>query len=154
MTTTASQSTTTATPATKPNFAIRFGRSKSVATVNSFDEASDVWIRLRAEHGFSASNAPKVTIVDLNTGKTVACISYNGRVWEGDKLGGKEIRTHGSKTAKEHSAEGWSDFAPKPSPRLTPAQELRAIAAGIDGTGTADDILRVAERLEAEASQR
>lgn len=68
--------------------AVRFGRSNKVVAVATIEEASDAWCKLRDEQGLGASESPKVTVVNLDTGKVVATISYNGRAW--DKAG-KEI---------------------------------------------------------------
>lgn len=70
------------------SLAVRFGRSKQVVAVNSLREASQAWEKLRDERGLGASESPKVTVVNVSTGKTVATVSYNGRVWG---LDGKEI---------------------------------------------------------------
>lgn len=66
---------------TTSRLAVRFGRSRNVATVSSIKEASEVWERLRDEQCLGASESPKVSVVDITTGKTVAHISYNGRAW-------------------------------------------------------------------------
>lgn len=77
-----------ATIAQIQNLAVRFGSSKKVVAVNSLRDASKAWEKLRDERGLGASQSLKVTVVDLNAGKAVASISYNGRAWGVD---GKEI---------------------------------------------------------------
>jgi hypothetical protein len=89
--------------------ALRFGRwvngklkySNEVVGVDSFEEAGRRWDQIRDEHGFGSSNSPIVTVVDTKTGKDMAKVSYNGRVWDTD---GKEIprtddRGYGKKPA-------------------------------------------------------
>lgn len=71
-----------------PTLAVRFGSKKHVAAVGSIAEASAAWEKLRDERNLGASNSPKVTVIDLVTGKTIATISYNGRAWAND---GSEI---------------------------------------------------------------
>lgn len=73
---------------TQNNLAVRFGSQRHVVAIGSLLEASQAWERLRDEQGLGASESPKVSVIDLNTGKTVARISYNGRVWGLDE---KEI---------------------------------------------------------------
>lgn len=68
--------------------AVRFGSCKKVVAVASLKEASRAWEKLRDEQGFGASQSPRVTVVNLTTGKTVAKISYNGCIWD---MAGKEI---------------------------------------------------------------
>jgi hypothetical protein len=93
--------------ATAPQLALRFGRSKNIVAVASVQEASELWALYRDANGFGASESPKVTVIDTATGKTVAEISYNGRVWD---TKGNEIRIGNKKTAAEHEAEGWKDY--------------------------------------------
>lgn len=80
----------TTAPLTQPEtkLAVRFGSKKHVAAVGSIAEASVAWEKLRDERNLGASNSPKVTVIDLATGKTIATISYNGRAWAND---GSEI---------------------------------------------------------------
>jgi len=71
-----------------PQYAVRFGSKRHVVAVASIREASDAWCQLRDEQCLGGRESPKVTVVDLTTGKTVATISYNGRAWDN---AGKEI---------------------------------------------------------------
>ncbi len=70
------------------SLAVRFGSKKHVVAVASIREASAAWERLRDENNLGGSDSPRVTVIDLASGKTVARISYNGRAWAMD---GKEI---------------------------------------------------------------
>jgi hypothetical protein len=72
-------------------FGLRVGRGRKVVAVASIQEAQLAWERYRDERCLGASESPRVTVVDLNSGKTVAHISYNGRAWRTDprKLGAK-----------------------------------------------------------------
>lgn len=96
---------------TSPQLAVRFGTSKKVVAVSSLSEASKVWERLRDEQCLGASESPRVSVVDLSTGKTVAYISYNGRVWDKPywKDGATEIVVGDYKSAKQQESEGWRD---------------------------------------------
>src|SRR5688572_11974842 len=92
--------------AVKAQLALRIGKSNRVIAVETFDDASDLWHnKLRGDR--SGRSCPRVSIINVDTGAEVATISFNGRVWD---MNGDEIRTHGSKTAAEHDAEGWKDF--------------------------------------------
>jgi hypothetical protein len=62
--------------------AIRFGKSTKLVAVDDLAHASRVWMKLREEMGLGASESPQVTVIDVSTGKTVAKIGYNGRVWD------------------------------------------------------------------------
>lgn len=79
-------------PVKSPELAVRFGKAKKVVAVGSIREASEAWAKLRDENGLGASESPKVTVLDLATGKAVATISYNGRAWAKD---GSEISLEG-----------------------------------------------------------
>lgn len=68
---------------TAPQLALRINDSRNVTAVKNYAEASGVWCEMRDENGFGSSDMPSLTIVDLNTGATVAHVSYNGRVWPG-----------------------------------------------------------------------
>lgn len=69
--------------------ALRFGRQRNVIAVESIRDASRRWQAFRDINGLSMSTSPRVTIIDTNTGTTVARISYNGRCWHPKT--GKEI---------------------------------------------------------------
>jgi hypothetical protein len=69
------------TIATTPQLALRFGRSKAVIAVSSIEDASRQWQAYRDAEGLGASESPKVSVVNVDTGKTVATVSYNGKVW-------------------------------------------------------------------------
>lgn len=67
--------------------ALRIDDERRVTAVKDCAEASGIVAELREqhmEHGLGNSTFPRMTIVDLNTGDTVAHISYNGRVWKGE----------------------------------------------------------------------
>jgi hypothetical protein len=95
------------TQAPTQELAIRIGRSNHIHQVASFEEAVAIWEQYRDENGLGASESPKVTVIELLGFKTVATISYNGRVWD---TGGEEIALGDRKTAAQHDAEGWRDF--------------------------------------------
>jgi hypothetical protein len=73
---------------TTQSLAVRFGKSKRVVAVADFREASQAWEKLRDENDLGASESPKITVINTDSGKTIATISYNGCVWGMD---GKEI---------------------------------------------------------------
>ena len=60
---------------------VRIGRK--AVTVTSLRQASDVWCAYRDALDLGSSDSPLVTVADAS-GKTVARISYNGRVWAPD----------------------------------------------------------------------
>lgn len=70
------------------SLALRFGNARKVHAVKSLAEASDIWCRLRDARNLGASESPLVTVINADSGETVARISYNGRIWAPD---GKEI---------------------------------------------------------------
>lgn len=58
------------------------GRAASVA---SFEEAAAAWNRIRTKTGVPASRAPRITVVDLDSGEVLARIAYNGSIIRVDK---------------------------------------------------------------------
>lgn len=68
----------------EPQLALRIGNSRQVVAVASIKEASEAWEKLRDENNLGASESPRVTVINLKTGKMVARISYNGRAWAKD----------------------------------------------------------------------
>lgn len=69
--------------------ALRFGRGRYCVAVADLAEASRLWCIWRDRQNLGASDSPLVTVIDTETGATVARISYNGRVWHPES--GKEI---------------------------------------------------------------
>jgi hypothetical protein len=67
---------------------MRAGKQKRVVPVESLQDASQKWCAVRDASGKGASECLPITVVDLDTGKTIARISYNGRIWSMD---GQEI---------------------------------------------------------------
>jgi hypothetical protein len=68
--------------------AVRFGNKKTVLAVDTLAAAKKAVDTLRdrmeLEGRGGASRFPEVRIIDLSTGNTVAHVSYNGRIWEGE----------------------------------------------------------------------
>jgi len=79
-------------PAVKPSgMALQIEDSKNLTAVKDFGEASGIVDKLRQHalmQGEGASGFPRVYVVDLSTGKRVAKVAYNGRVFD---MAGKEI---------------------------------------------------------------
>jgi hypothetical protein len=66
--------------------ALRIDDRRDVTAVKDYAEASGIVAELREQHmemGQGNSTFPRMTIVDLGTGETVAHVSWNGRVWAG-----------------------------------------------------------------------
>lgn len=60
---------------------------RHVTAVKDYAEASGVVEELREQHmeqGLGNSTFPRMTIVDLGTGQTIAHVSWNGKVWPGE----------------------------------------------------------------------
>lgn len=119
------RASTGAVPATTARMGLRIG--SNVREIASFEEAGRLWDQLRGgmEEGGAggASNAPGVTIVDLDSGKTLAHISYNGRMWEGEakdwtsktrEIERADGRGYGKARAIEATAETPDESAPLP----------------------------------------
>jgi hypothetical protein len=54
---------------------------KRTVSATTLVEASDVCQRFIAEHDLGSSNWNGGRVRDLSTGKIVALVSYNGRIW-------------------------------------------------------------------------
>jgi hypothetical protein len=65
--------------------ALRIGSSANLVEVASFAEASRLYSELRDRYGRGASSMPKGRIYDAETIELVASLSYNARVWDGDR---------------------------------------------------------------------
>jgi hypothetical protein len=119
---------TTAVQLSQP-MALRFGkRSNEVIGVNSFEEAGRKWDEIRDRHGFGASESPEVTVIDTRTGKELAKVSYNGRVWnlDGTEIPRTDNRGYGKKSAIDVESARFSLGAKEDSGRpewLSKAQE-------------------------------
>ncbi len=70
-----------APPALAPKLGLRLGGSSTLVEVKDFADASRRYSLLREKANLGASQLPPGSIVDFETGKEVAYISYNGRVW-------------------------------------------------------------------------
>jgi len=71
--------------ATPARLALRIGRSRTLVAVANFAEASRFYAELRDRSGHGASSMPEGRIYDAETGKPVASLSYNGKVWDGGR---------------------------------------------------------------------
>jgi hypothetical protein len=69
-------------PVKQQSLALRFNQQLQVMAVGSLAEAVELWRGIRDENNLGASAMPSVTVVDTDTGATVARISYNGRLWD------------------------------------------------------------------------
>jgi hypothetical protein len=68
--------------------ALRIDDDSHVTAVKDYAEASGIVEELREQHmemGHGNSTFPRMTIVDLSTGATVAHVSWNGKVWPGEQ---------------------------------------------------------------------
>ena len=65
--------------------ALRVGGARTLVEVACFAEASRLYAALRDQSGYGASRMPEGRIYDAATEKLVANLSYNGRVWQGDR---------------------------------------------------------------------
>jgi len=63
--------------------ALRLGRA--LVEVASFAEASRIFSELRDRSGHDVNTMPEGRIYDAETSKLVARLSYNGRVWSGER---------------------------------------------------------------------
>lgn len=59
---------------------IRVGRK--IVPVASFAAASEWWMALRDHTGVSNREAPRVEVLDADTGQAVARVAYNGRIFD------------------------------------------------------------------------
>lgn len=83
--------------ATTPKLALQIGGRKQVIGVKDLEEAASLVDQLREKAseqgpGSGASVFPRTDVIDTNTGKVVAHISYNGRIWATDGLGQTELQ--------------------------------------------------------------
>jgi hypothetical protein len=65
--------------------ALRIGRTRRLVEVASYAEASRFYAELRDRSGRGASTMPEGRIYDAETEKLVAVVSYNGRIWQGER---------------------------------------------------------------------
>jgi len=70
--------------ATAPSLALKVEGIKTLRAIGSYEEAGRIVDQMRKDSGLGSSDFPRVEIVDTKTGKTVATVSYNGRIWEND----------------------------------------------------------------------
>lgn len=73
---------------TAPTLALRIDDDRHVTAVKDYAEASGIVSELREQHmemGQGNSTFPRMTVVDLSTGSTVAHVSWNGKVWPGEQ---------------------------------------------------------------------
>jgi hypothetical protein len=61
----------------------RFGRHRATTAVTSLEDASRVFAELRDRHETPSSRAADGVVTDRD-GRTVAIVTYNGRVWGPD----------------------------------------------------------------------
>lgn len=70
--------------ATHPaRLALRIGQSRTLLEVADYAEASRVYAALRDRSGLGVSRLPRARL--YRGDEQVAEVSYNGRVWEGDR---------------------------------------------------------------------
>ncbi len=77
--------------ATTPELALKLGNSPQVFKVPSLEAAAKMVDQLTHQHmidGGDARSFPSTEVIDTKTGKPVAYISWNGRIWDGP-LGNK-----------------------------------------------------------------
>lgn len=75
-----------------PN-ARKYGAEKNkFVACESFKQASELCIQFIRDNELGGGNWSGGLITE--SGKAVARVSYNGRVWEGSAYGGKEIEIH------------------------------------------------------------
>jgi hypothetical protein len=67
-------------------YGVRVGKSRELIPVERVEDASDVCDTLRKKLDVGASGFPRLTVVEFATGRTVAHVSYNGRVWNPDNV--------------------------------------------------------------------
>ena len=79
--------TNTQTTVQTVQMAVKFSHHKTLLAVDSFAEAQKAVNTLRDNLEMAgcggASHFPTVRIIDVATGRTIAHVSYNGRIWEG-----------------------------------------------------------------------
>ena len=75
----------TTLPQAPARLALRIGRARTLIEVASFAEASRIYAEMRDRSGRGASSLPEARLYDADTNQLVARISYNGRVWRGDR---------------------------------------------------------------------
>jgi hypothetical protein len=63
----------------RPRLAVR-ANSGAPSEVESLEAAAAAWSRVRDKTGVPSSQAPRITVVDLDSGKVVARIAYNGTI--------------------------------------------------------------------------
>jgi len=64
---------------------LRIGRARKLVEVESYAEASRLYAALRDQSGYGASRMPEGRIYDAATNQLVARLSYNGRIWAGER---------------------------------------------------------------------
>ena len=70
---------------TPARLALRIGRSRDLVEVASLAAASRLYAELRDRSGHDVNTMPEGRVYDAETSKLVASISYNGRIWQGDR---------------------------------------------------------------------
>jgi len=76
--------TTSITPAVREDeLGLRIGNGRTLLAVADYAEASRVYSEMRDGSGLGASKLPRARL--YRSGRKVAEVSYNGRVWEGDE---------------------------------------------------------------------
>jgi hypothetical protein len=63
--------------------ALRIGASPTLFAVTSYASASQIYCAMRERSGLGVSKLPRARL--YRGGKLVAEVSYNGRVWEGER---------------------------------------------------------------------
>lgn len=71
--------------ATSTRLALRLGRSRTLVEVASYAEASRIYSELRDRAGHDVNNMPEGRVYDAETHQLVARLSYNGRIWAGER---------------------------------------------------------------------
>lgn len=71
--------------ATPTRLALRLGRSRTLVEVASYAEASRIYSELRDRAGHDVNTMPEGRVYDADTNQLVARLSYNGRVWAGER---------------------------------------------------------------------
>lgn len=76
---------------TGAKYGVRVGKSRELIPVERVEDASDVCDALRKTLDVGASKFPRLTVVEFATGRSVARVSYNGRIWNADETPYAEV---------------------------------------------------------------
>lgn len=89
------------------DLALRIGRSTQVFALIDLRHAQDLWEQIRLTSDYTTRNEPRVRVINPNSGKVVAEVSYNGRLWRPGCVGqkDKEIVVGNYKSAAQQEKE-------------------------------------------------